>query len=459
MKVLFLLVNGIGYGHFQRSILIAEELRKLNHETFFITQAGSVRIFENHKSTVLNFPLIHKLTKNHEKQFILNIINSAIEIINPELIIEDTYPDDWLLSLPAVKKIKKILILRRIDSESLDKYRVQGNLALYDKILCLQKLKEFISDCRIPVLKTVVMHSDKFKFIGPIFRTPDKKIKKKIKSKYPKRIYPQIVVSAGAGGEHPNETYCKDLYRTVLRIAYNMKKMRINVNFIIVTGIYFKLNKQIKIPSNTRIVQFEPDLNCLLSQADICILRPGFNSTYEALSGNSQIILVPGVSYMEQQEEWVKNLKKKFSGIKICTNINSDLESLIIKNLIKKNNRVPIKSNVKIFANQINKIKFKKIRKTKKENGYLSKVTSDYLYYNKWKPKFFKFKKIIIGPAKIKPSKKFFIEKENINRIVSYMNNFISDSFQNRNNKILNMKIKNKKLFELNYYSLNKELL
>src|SRR5690349_4622174 len=136
-KVLFLVKNYIGFGHIRRCLLIARELLRVdvNLEVLFISQAKSVNLFIESKFKVINFPYLEMLPTNALAGTYKALLDNLVEEINPDLVVEDTYPDDWYINIPSLKNVPRLLILRRIDPISFDDYRTKGYYSLYQRIL------------------------------------------------------------------------------------------------------------------------------------------------------------------------------------------------------------------------------------------------------------------------------------------------------------------------------------
>ena len=209
-KILYLLKNGIGFGHFKRSIVIARKLREMGCEVAFIAQAKSFDIFKNQGFQVFNFPMVEQATNNNQQYIFYEMLNSLIEEINPDLILEDTYPDEYYLSLPAVLSRNKILILRRLNSEGIFNYIKSGLFNEYNKILILQDKQSFINKQKFDLNK-LFLSSPKFEFFGDVFDKIEK-IDNTKKAEFCKADEKLIVVNCGAGGQQIGQDFVKILF-------------------------------------------------------------------------------------------------------------------------------------------------------------------------------------------------------------------------------------------------------
>lgn len=351
-RVLFLLKNGIGYGHFQRTLVIAEELRCLGCKCFFICQAGSLKIFEDRGFPVFNFPFLARLPNNLSELVFTDLIDGIIDRIDPDVVIEDTYPDDKYLSMPSVQNRRKVLILRRMNPMELNGLRLSGHLQNYERILCLEQADEFFAECNVPELRTAARFSAKFSFLGSVFKTPTKNEIARMHKEYKNPDFPLVVVNAGAGGEHLSGRESRTIFKNAIEAAKEFETEKLYVNFVIVGGVYNV--ESFEVGGNVKVVGYEPHLAALLAAADICIVRPGYNVVHEALCGGSKIIAIPGVSYMEQQAYWVKTLARKY-GVKVCEDASpSGIIALINESLQNTHLQPPdIESQQTAFAQEI----------------------------------------------------------------------------------------------------------
>ena len=135
-KIVFMLQNGIGFGHFKLALNISKYLKE-ECEISFITQAKSTRIFDDYDYKVYNFPMLYTLKSNNEILIINNILDDLINEIQPDLVIEDTYPEDFYLNLPSLMNVSKILLLNRLNNSEFENYYFNGILNQYKKIIVL----------------------------------------------------------------------------------------------------------------------------------------------------------------------------------------------------------------------------------------------------------------------------------------------------------------------------------
>ena len=332
-KILFLLKNGIGFGHFRRALVIAEDLRKMGHCVYFLTQAKSTDLFKNKGFAVFNIPFMHRLPSNLSEIFLKQLIDTIVSEINPDIVLEDTDPDSIYEQIPSLKYRRRFLIMRRIEEDALVSMLDNKKFERFDKIIFLQSKQDLFSDVTNPKLRLWLEFCDKVKFSGPVFYSPTKKEIQEVSAKYSANDN-LIVFNAGAGGEHFGEGFCKKLFSAAVAIAPKFKKHTI----VIVKGSNYK--DDVIVPDNVKnvsVVDYEPNLPALFAISKICVLRPGYNAVFESLSGNSNLLLIPSVSYLEQQAIWIEQLQTTYSNVYSIKNTYTD-ESLCsaLKKIISK---------------------------------------------------------------------------------------------------------------------------
>lgn len=316
-KVVFLLQNGIGFGHFKLALTIAEKFDKNNFEIIFITQAKSTRIFKGYDYKVINIPPTYSLKNNNEILFIYKLANRIIEKIRPSVVIEDTYPDDFYLNLPQLQFVPKILIINRLIASEFENYYYSGVLGQYDKILVIKDQQEFLDELTSTEIKNFIKYSNHVVFCGNVFNEPNEICRFNIRTKYQFDKYQKnIIVNCGAGGWHIGENVCNDIFKKIIEIS-NRICIGSYAQLILLLGPYSSyiaegLNKQIANYTNINLVDFEDHSDALFYEADLVILRPGYNSTMEALSGTANVLLLPGISYMENQNDWCQYLQENY---------------------------------------------------------------------------------------------------------------------------------------------------
>ena len=399
-KIVFMLQNGIGFGHFKLALNISKYLKE-ECEISFITQAKSTRIFDDYDYKVYNFPMLYTLKSNNEILIINNILDDLINEIQPDLVIEDTYPEDFYLNLPSLMNVSKILLLNRLNNSEFENYYFNGILNQYKKIIVLKDKECFINEITSKEVKIFSENSTRMIYLSGVYNEPTKSIKQSVREKYNLNNFEKnIVVNCGAGGWHIGSNVCESIFEEVIKITNNLVEKNVNVQTILVLGPYSDyLQEKFKniISSNIKIVDFETNLDALFNEVDLCILRPGYNSTMEALSGNENILLLPGISYMEDQDVWCKELKLEygidFLNVNNLEKLQEKIEKLILKNtrlskkpinntcnvsyeILKTTNELPDGNHIHLAINNLANDYEIDLKKVNKEIDILKKINN-----------------------------------------------------------------------------------
>lgn len=228
-KIVFMLQNGIGFGHFKLALNISKYLKE-ECEISFITQAKSIRIFDDYDYRVYNFPMLYTLKSNNEILIINNILDDLINEIQPDLVIEDTYPEDFYLNLPSLMNVSKILLLNRLNNSEFENYYFNGILNQYKKIIVLKDKECFINEITSKEVRIFSENSTRMVYLSGVYNEPTKSIKQSVREKYNLNNFEKnIVVNCGAGGWHIGSNVCESIFEEVIKITNNLIEKNVNV--------------------------------------------------------------------------------------------------------------------------------------------------------------------------------------------------------------------------------------
>ena len=228
----------------------------------------------------------------------------------------------------------------------------------YDKLIVLKEKDVFINEINAKEVKNYATYSDRIVYLNGVFNESTEDVKKEVEKKYNLNNFEKnIVVNCGAGGWHIGNNICEKIFDKVIDVTNNLVKKGMNVQSILVLGPYSKyLEEKYKesINEHIRIVDFETNLDALFTKTDLVILRPGYNTTMEALAGKQNVLLLPGISYMEDQDVWCRELAEIYGidyiNVDNLNNTDSKIEELLNNN--KRTSAKPI-NNTKNVANEI----------------------------------------------------------------------------------------------------------
>lgn len=340
MKILFLVQNGIGFGHIRRCLAVANAIRKRwpRSSSHFISQATSTIAFDHTSFKVLNVPFLHRLPNNQTQHALIRIVGEYARCVRPDVVVEDTHPDLRYRDIPALRGVPRLLILRRLSAEGYQDLESSGESDHFDRILVMQEKAEFVQAAQSADVRLRFLLSRRFSFIDPICAERSSGIEQQLRSRYCTGKSRLIVSSVGAGGEQLNERFCQRLAMAVARMAHRLHLKGEVVHTVIVLGPYYRGVIPRSTPTLT-VIEHEPKLGSLLAAADCVIVRPSYNSVHEALSGNPTLVLVPGQSHFEEHYRWSVWLSNRYAAKVVPINALHNLYQVVSDALYGKNKR------------------------------------------------------------------------------------------------------------------------
>jgi len=314
-NAIFLVKNGIGFGHIRRALLIAEAILRAGQlRPIVISQASSLALYRNTPVRVINFPLLHRVPSAITEDLYTDLLNRLLDRLDPAVVIEDTYPDARYRRLPSLADRPRLLVMRRLDGLSFDQIRQRGDFAHYDQILIAQDRDAFRQEGHSGDSLAAVESSGRFTFVGNIAHTPTDEEVAAARSVYAVGGAPLVVVNGGAGGDQMPDGYGDRLFTACQTIAARLATEGHPARFVLVTGPYYA-GRPLHDTANVTVRRYEPRLPALLAAADVAVIKPGNNALSEALSGTGQLVLVPDVSFMEGLDEHAHRIAAQFGGV------------------------------------------------------------------------------------------------------------------------------------------------
>lgn len=330
--IVFLVKNGIGYGHLRRALVLAEAMQANGSaRPIIISQASSIDLLCTTSVPVVNFPLIQHLPNEIAADWYTDVLDALLDRLDPAIVVEDTYPDPRYLSLPTLRSRPRVLVLRRLDGLSFDTIRSAGRFGAYEKILVAQDPEAFAQEGHSGETLTAVQLSGRFTFVGQIYRTPDPATVAQLRAEYCHDGQQLVVVNGGAGGDQMPDGYGDRLFHACDQVADRLHHYGIAVHFVFVTGPYY-VGRPIRERTMVTVRRFEPLLPELFAAADIAIIKPGHNAVSEALCGGAHLILVPDVSFMEGLDEHSQRITTQYGGIVAAP--DADRLELLVRSML-----------------------------------------------------------------------------------------------------------------------------
>ncbi len=286
--------DGIGLGHASRTRLVADDLASRGHQVLVLASGGARFASGHERITVAPIPQL--LSGPEDRAYLDGLLTE----FGPDLITEDTGTRPDLRALDGFAVPPKVLILRRIDGFGLERYRRAGTFAYYQRTLLLSSAESLLSQPTVlPVTRRAMRASRRFRYLGPVYRTPAPAEVADAAARYRVEGARLVVVTAGGGGGHGSDDYCERLYDSA-SCAAALLRDEFPVKFVIVTGPLYGSTVPRPAP-DVQVVTYEPALHALLHAADVAVIRPGANVLFEALSGPARLVVVPSLSYFEDQ--------------------------------------------------------------------------------------------------------------------------------------------------------------
>jgi hypothetical protein len=327
-NAVFLVKNGIGFGHIRRALLIAEAVQRVGRlRPIIISQASSLALYRECPVRVINFPLLHRVPSAITEDLYTNLLDRLVDRLDPAVVIEDTYPDARYRRLPALADRPRILVIRRLDGLSFDQIRQRGDLAHYDRILIAQDEAAFQREGHSGDSLTAVKYSGRCAFVGNIAYAPGVDEALAARQAYAPGGAPLVVVNGGAGGDQMPNGYGDRLFGACQDIAAPLADEGHPATFVFITGPYYA-GRPLRDTGNVVVRRFEPHLAALLAAASVAVIKPGNNALSETLAGHAHLILVPDVSFMEGLDEHAARTVAQYGGA-VGTPDRASLESLI----------------------------------------------------------------------------------------------------------------------------------
>jgi len=297
MPIVVIARNGIGLGHISRSVALCNMLSDASRRSYLIVRAqDNLAITHRVPSVAAHGPDFSMRWEDFEAY-----ISSLAVMSPPSIVVEDTIP----LSLCLSPKVGRFLVLRPTDFESLQHLRQEFDL-VYDRIL----VADHPDSPTWPYAEeetAVLTGLRNWSFWGPIYRSPEQNDIAEVRHRYHWSSRQRLCVfSLGGGGQHQGANDASEFIEKSTEIGKTILCMDPTARLIFVKGSLFP--KALCVPSIFTIVGHERLMPALFAIADLAVIRPGFNSTWECLSGGTPFIPIMGTSFQEPIQKRIHKL-------------------------------------------------------------------------------------------------------------------------------------------------------
>jgi hypothetical protein len=303
--VLFCFKGRHGLGHARRTLLIAEELAGLDPalRIVLLSQCRALGLLRRSRFPVINLPVLERLPDDGTEAAYLSLLRALGTRLSPSLVVEDTYPDPRHIFMEPFRDVAKVLVMSGMTRGAyLERLRQEGLLREYDRIVIARDESAVLGSADLtPATRTMLRHSRRIRFCGPVFAYPSAAEIAAASAGYAPDGVPLIVVSAGAGGDVTTEAYPEQLFRSMTEVARRLGDDGVRARVVLVAGPYYRGQPPDPLPG-VAFVPFAADLPALLHAARVAVIRPGSNVLRETLSGPASTIIVPNFSWAEDQQ-------------------------------------------------------------------------------------------------------------------------------------------------------------
>jgi hypothetical protein len=291
--------NGIGLGHIARVIAACEAMCKAGLKPLLFADQIASRVIPRNIPTVL-IPKMGELDSEDLAE-LENRVGAAALISSPSVVIEDTHPMGFELD----RRIERILIVRPLVFSALMELK-QGYESHYDRFFFADHPDSptwpYSRDESHEIAKW-----ERWSCIGPIYRSAPRDQIAEVRRRYSWASSRRICVfSLGGGGEHHGADDASAFLLQAEAIARRIRTCDPRSQLVFVKGPLFACHREIEGIFQT--VDIEPLMPALFAISDLACIRPGFNSTWECISGGTPIVPILGTSYKEPITERLHRL-------------------------------------------------------------------------------------------------------------------------------------------------------
>lgn len=297
----FLTLNGVGHGHLMRTLLACRWLRRRSRRPVVFFQ-GHYPSWEMRRQPGVTIPALHYLPRVAAQSF-ADEIARYVELTEPAVIIEDTYPAP--VTFPPT--IRRLLLIQPTVFGHVRKLIADYGDAIERFIVCDSPDSPSwpYTDAETDELRSL----EKWTCIGPIFRQPTSHALDRVRRRYALNDgRPTIVFSMGGGGIQRG---CRDREQFLTQcepIVDRLRSIAPDVRLQFVCGPLWP--GELTVPACFEVVRYEPDLHALFACAAGAVIRPGFNANWECIAGRTPFVPLLGTYVYEPTDLRIQRMAR-----------------------------------------------------------------------------------------------------------------------------------------------------
>ena len=294
--------NGIGLGHISRMVALCEGLTKRRFRPYLFAEGAAGELVSRVVPTIC----VGGSARRHvyDLSELSARIQAAALLTDPACVIEDTYP----VGLRLNSAINRVLLVRPLTFEALQ--RLAAGLAKsYDMILLADNPDSPTWPYSGPETREIAAWH-RWRIVGPLFRVCTDSEIRDVRRRYRCSEHSRLCVfSMGGGGEHAGADDGRGFVREATCVADRIRAVDSRARLIFVRGPLMTRARRIGPPFEE--VTDEPMMPALFAAADLACIRPGFNSTWECIAGDTPIYAIQGTSFEEPVSRRISRLREQ----------------------------------------------------------------------------------------------------------------------------------------------------
>lgn len=284
-RILIYAINGIGMGHLNRTLVLAQAARAYAPETEILFTVASPFFamardagFPVLKVADRNHPLGSHVGRESRSLHLTATFEPIFDQYRPTAFVVDMTLNRHLFQLASRSGSRVAVVLRKQTTVALAKAAQNPAIEQIDRFLIPHPTEEFATE-EIPA-----EWRSRVRRLGSVVRTLQVDRVTQVKGRYSSSDLPLVVVTVGGGGPHAAAT---------LEAADQAASASAGeIDWVLVYGPY---HSQAIPPSqgNVRRIRFETDILELCTGADVVVCNAGYNTIREVMVAGTPGIVIP----------------------------------------------------------------------------------------------------------------------------------------------------------------------